>query len=580
VTFESVFLSSTAKDLQEHRDAAYEAIEGLDGYHCVRMKDFGARDWESDDFCCRRVAECDLFVGIVGHLYGSTPQHSDQSFTEREYQAALDTSRPRLMFLAPDDFRLPTNLREPDDKWQKQLAFRDRVKKERMLDTFKSPDDLRWRVVRAIRNWERERAMAEVAPHDQPLPPFFPCPHLLQANFTGRFAERSQLTEWLEQRSEPILVIIGIGGVGKSELTWAWVQHDVVGWDLQGSSPELYSRLYRAEESPDERQPDTLMDAGEAFEGVTTAPEEPPVSGASGILWWSFYDRDADFKAFLRQAIRYITDDKLDPDIYTLSQRVDVLLRELIDRQLLFILDGFERELRAYSRLRVPYQDNEEIDRRSLSGPRACAAREARIFLRKLVASHCRSKIVITSQLLPSALEGDDGRPLPGCHVIELKGLDPREATLFMRTQGVQGSDAEIEKVCRWFDYHSLSLRSIAGRIIKDPEYPGEIRVIQPSVALKTVAREYRGISIAYASLTDELRGLTQRISGLDLPITYQDLYTSLSPLKMFNSEEELKMALLLLIDLGLITRDLATNQYGMHPVIQAYVRNRFQQWD
>ena len=37
----TVFLSSTAKDLQAHRDAAYHAVEGLDGFHCVRMEDFG-----------------------------------------------------------------------------------------------------------------------------------------------------------------------------------------------------------------------------------------------------------------------------------------------------------------------------------------------------------------------------------------------------------------------------------------------------------------------------------------------------------------------------------------------------------
>ena len=36
------FLSSTGRDLTEHREAAYHAIEGLDGWHCVRMEDSGA----------------------------------------------------------------------------------------------------------------------------------------------------------------------------------------------------------------------------------------------------------------------------------------------------------------------------------------------------------------------------------------------------------------------------------------------------------------------------------------------------------------------------------------------------------
>jgi hypothetical protein len=35
-----VFLSSTGRDLREHRQAAYEAIQRLDEFKCVRMEDF------------------------------------------------------------------------------------------------------------------------------------------------------------------------------------------------------------------------------------------------------------------------------------------------------------------------------------------------------------------------------------------------------------------------------------------------------------------------------------------------------------------------------------------------------------
>ena len=33
MTVKTVFLSSTAGDLADYREAAYRAIEGLDGYH-------------------------------------------------------------------------------------------------------------------------------------------------------------------------------------------------------------------------------------------------------------------------------------------------------------------------------------------------------------------------------------------------------------------------------------------------------------------------------------------------------------------------------------------------------------------
>src|SRR5262249_29479065 len=53
---------------------------------------------DADDFCRAQVADCDVFVGILGHLYGSCPQGSEQSYTEREYDAAVAATKPCLMF--------------------------------------------------------------------------------------------------------------------------------------------------------------------------------------------------------------------------------------------------------------------------------------------------------------------------------------------------------------------------------------------------------------------------------------------------------------------------------------------------
>ena len=50
-----VFLSSTGADLRTYREAAYAALHKLDGWHCIRMEDFGARDRDMDTFIPRRV---------------------------------------------------------------------------------------------------------------------------------------------------------------------------------------------------------------------------------------------------------------------------------------------------------------------------------------------------------------------------------------------------------------------------------------------------------------------------------------------------------------------------------------------
>ena len=147
-----IFLSSTAKDLARCREAAASAIEDLDGYKCIRMEKFGARDWEADAFCRDKVNDCHVFVCILGFLHGSSPPGAVQSYTEREYEAAISANKPRLIFLAEESFQLLASHREPDEKWSKQQAFRARVKAERIVATFASPEDLARLVQQALHN--------------------------------------------------------------------------------------------------------------------------------------------------------------------------------------------------------------------------------------------------------------------------------------------------------------------------------------------------------------------------------------------------------------------------------------------
>src|SRR5947209_7415711 len=98
--YTTVFLSSTAKDLQPWRDAVAEAIAKLAGFHCVWREDFGAVDAEPVEVCRRKVRESDVFVGLVGHLNGSSPEGSDLSFTQIEYEEAKSAGKPRLLFVA------------------------------------------------------------------------------------------------------------------------------------------------------------------------------------------------------------------------------------------------------------------------------------------------------------------------------------------------------------------------------------------------------------------------------------------------------------------------------------------------
>jgi formylglycine-generating enzyme required for sulfatase activity len=153
----SVFLSSTGADLRPYRDAAFHAIHKLDGWKCIRMEDFGARPSGVVSFDQAAVEQCDLFVGIIGLLFGDCPKGAAESFTHLEHRAAR--AKPKLLFVAPDDFPMPGNLREPEWKWDAQQKFRNELRdaKEEILSIgFTSPDDLAKAIVTAIYNWDRQ----------------------------------------------------------------------------------------------------------------------------------------------------------------------------------------------------------------------------------------------------------------------------------------------------------------------------------------------------------------------------------------------------------------------------------------
>jgi hypothetical protein len=446
----TAFLSSTARDLAEYRDAAYKAIEGLDDWHCRRMEDFGARDGMANEFCREKVSECDVFVGIVGHCYGSSPKGSEKSYTEQEYDAAIATDKPRLMFLAPEDFPLPAYLIEPDERRAKQRAFRDRVNAERIRDTFTSPEDLAGRVRQAIYNWVQEQATVEERPSARPegvlpLPPqpYFAHPFALQRNFTGRARERRELTEWFTSDTHPMLAYIAIGGMGKSTLTWAWLQRDVLGLPLPGVAEKTRSE---------------------------PAASVPEASRPEGVIWWSFYERESTFQKFLDQALTYASGGRIDPKaILSIRERMQALYNLLCQRRFLVVLDGVERILRAYTRLDTAYRgDTFEKDKRG--DFRACTDPNAGTFLQWLASGAMKSKVLLTGRLFPRELDG-----LAGCQRMNLSAFDLKHAVAFFHAQGVKGARAEIQEACAAYGYHPLALRLLTAILISDPEYLGRI---------------------------------------------------------------------------------------------------------
>lgn len=117
-----VFLSSIVRGLEPYRDAVHEAINKLDDYKSIRMEDFGASDQTPLEHCIDQLSRSDIFVGIVGPKYGSIVSSTGKSFSESEYDAALASGKPMLLFLAPESFPFPSDLIESDDLRGRQVS--------------------------------------------------------------------------------------------------------------------------------------------------------------------------------------------------------------------------------------------------------------------------------------------------------------------------------------------------------------------------------------------------------------------------------------------------------------------------
>jgi hypothetical protein len=366
--------------------------------------------------------------------------------------------------------------------------------------------------------------------HPYPMPP----------NFTGRVAEREMLSQWLEMDAEhPLLVLRALGGFGKSALNWHWLLHEV--------DPARWPR----------------------------------------VVWWSFYEGDANFDRFLQETLAYLG---VDPRGLGPRQQADALLRLLHQPGILLFLDGFERALRAYSGMGAAYQGDLPLPRPGLGegggwgegeGQRDCVSPIAEHFLRSLCClPGIRSKVLMTTRLRPRILETHGGDLLQDCREEELTQMQPADAVAFFRAQGVRGSRAEIERACQPYGYHPLSLRLLAGLVARDPQQPGDIAAARRlDVSGDLVARRHHVLAQAYDNLTPERQKLLSRMACFRGAVSYDALRAvaeqtpgvSETPGVLAEFDADLRD----LVARGLVHRDRQTHRYDLHPIVRRYAYDR-----
>lgn len=543
-----VMISSTARDLPEHREKVMHVCLRLGVVHPDMMEHLSAEDANAAEVSLRMVEDADLYLGVIGFRYGYVPPGSDISVTEMEYNRAVERGIPRLLYLMHDEHPVKPADVETGDGAAKLKAFKERLKTDRVAGFFKSPDELSLLVFQSLSERRQRNLAAFHYVSDIPAPPeeYIAHPYTLLQTDTliGRQAELKLLTDWItgkelnfDGRKAPantvrVMSVVAIGGMGKSALTWKW------------------------------------------FNDV--APQE--MKNLAGRMWWSFYESDATFENFVIRALAYVTKTSID-DVQKIAapDRETALLAALDHEPFLIVLDGLERILIAYARMDASRLDDSEVGKeknlRKTADPRVGS------FLKKL-AQVKHSRILVSSRLYPTELETTGGDSIPGTFRVKIDGLNDEDAVELWRAFDVSGSRDELLPVFNTFAKHPLLIQALAGQVKRYRKAPGDFEVwrkanpqFDPSKFPELQDAMAHVLEFALRGLDVKTEKGLRTIAAFRMPTSYDTLAAVLAGEgNACANEPELDAVLNELEDRGLVGWDKRANRYDLHPLVRGVV--------
>jgi DNA polymerase III delta prime subunit len=156
-----VFVSSTWLDLQPERKALMEALNRMEEMRFVGMEFFGNRPDDTHDASIDQVDLCEVFVGIIGHRYGS-------GITEAEYRRARALNLPCFVYFKRGTATSPEQTDNDPALAAKLEAFKQDLLRGHTVKEFERPEELSANATADLHNWvaarwisvEREQAAA------------------------------------------------------------------------------------------------------------------------------------------------------------------------------------------------------------------------------------------------------------------------------------------------------------------------------------------------------------------------------------------------------------------------------------
>jgi tetratricopeptide (TPR) repeat protein len=559
-----VMISSTARDLPEHREQVINACL-RQGMFPKMMEHLPASDAEAISASLKLVDDADIYAGVFAHRYGYVPKGNNPkqiSISEMEYNHAVECNIPRLIFVMGKDHLITADDVETESV-AKLKAFKERVQTENIVYVFNSSAELRAHVINGLSQLRVPDLTAFHYVSEIPEPPeaFIAHPYtLLQTHrLVGRHAELNLLTDWVTKppsnvHAVRVMNVVAIGGMGKSALTWKWF--------------------------------------------TEIAPQE--IKPIAGRMWWSFYESDATFENFVTRALAYMMRLPLSEVQQIPAPEREAQLLSALDREpFLIVLDGLERLLIAYARTDAARLFDDDYDRRTANyvanavGLPASAAQSftgehrlrktadprAGALLRKLSTARA-ARILISTRLYPADLQTMAGEPLRGCATMFLGGLADDDALELWRSVGVTGGRDQLLPLFRNIDSHPLLIQTLAAEVARYRPAPGDFDVwwrdhpdFNPFRDIPLVQVKSHVLEFALRGLEEQARQTLQVIAAFRMPASYDTLTALLvGEAKPCADELELDASLAELEDRGLVGWDRRANRYDLHPIVRGVV--------
>jgi hypothetical protein len=154
-----VFVSSTFSDLREERQAAVEAILSA-GHIPAGMELFAAGDESQMEVIKQWIDESDVYLLILGGRYGSIESKTGKSYTQLEYEYALDRGKPLFACILNEkalESRVKTKGLEMIDKHRKELDLFRELVQTKMVEFWEDPKDIQLAIVKTLNQLARRQ---------------------------------------------------------------------------------------------------------------------------------------------------------------------------------------------------------------------------------------------------------------------------------------------------------------------------------------------------------------------------------------------------------------------------------------